>query len=173
MLDFQKVGLVICIEALFLVSANFAAANPTVSLRSNLKAWSGEKNFHGCEFFDDSLTLIVSDGDKQILSKDICSSYGKATVKVAADAKGNNFVFLEYSEGRGTNATTDYLVVYHLGSSLEERARELVSQANGPTSRWAYEYDIERPASGGLIVTLTLHKKTHVETKQIRISANK
>jgi len=117
---------------------------------------SGNQDPNGCGFWGDSLTLSVIDQGKKILKKDYCSAYGKSKVQVITDTKAQNFVLLEYSEGHGTNATTDYLVVYALTKTLAERARALISFGVGLTSRWFYDYVVETPSVGGLKLVMTL-----------------
>jgi hypothetical protein len=120
-------------------------------------------NRMGCDFVDDAMSLFVTDGGKELAQRDFCSSYGRATAKVAADRRGRNYVLLEYSEGRGTNASTTFLAVYRLAPELLEVMRIPISWATGPTQRFVYQYDIEADQSGGLRIALRGNDETGSE----------
>lgn len=111
-------------------------------------------NQTGCDFVDDAMSLVVTDDGKELAREDFCSSFGRAAAKTVADQHGRNYVLLEYSEGRGTNATTTYLTVFRLTADLLEMMRIPLSWATGPTQRFAYAYDIANDQSGGLRITL-------------------
>lgn len=106
-------------------------------------------------FSDDSLILKIKDNGKEIIHE-FCSSYGKADAKITKDALGDNFLILKCGHGRGTNAVSEYLSVFRLDKNLIEYVRIPISEGAGPNSRWYYDYEIERPKEGGLIITLTL-----------------
>ena len=72
------------------------------------------------------------------------------------DAQGRHYVLLEYSEGHGTNAGTDYLTIYELTDKLAERKRLTLSEGIGPTSRWVYDYIVTTPKTGGVSLMMTL-----------------
>lgn len=106
-------------------------------------------------FSEDSLILTIKT-IKEEIKKEFCSSYGKADAKIVKDAHGERYLVLKFSQGRGTNATADYLLVYRIDKNLIEYARIPISEAAGPKSRWYYDYKIEKPKQGGLIIALTL-----------------
>jgi len=105
-------------------------------------------------FSEDSRILRVKTNGREIIHE-FCSSYGKAEAHIIRDSKGDNFLILRFGQGRGTNATSEYLSVYKIEKHLEEYARILVSEPAG-RSRCYYDYKIERPTRGGLIFLLTL-----------------
>jgi hypothetical protein len=109
-----------------------------------------------CQFEDDSMTLIVNEDGKELARHYFCSSYGKASARIIQDASGESFVLLTYGEGRGTNATTEYLAVYPVAKDLVEYARIPVSAGAGPLSRWHYDSRVEKPERGGIRLVLTL-----------------
>jgi hypothetical protein len=109
-----------------------------------------------CPRPDDSMTLSVTDEDKELTTYSFCSSYGKATAKIVTDIRGRSYVFLEYAEGHGTNATEDYLAVYGLAEDFNEYFRTPISAGVWPDTRWWYDYEIERPNDGGLRIEFTL-----------------
>ena len=109
-----------------------------------------------CKFEDDGMTLIVSDAGKDVTKHYFCSSYGKALALLVTDSRGKSYVFLRYGEGRGTNAVEEYLIVFSLARELVEYVRTPLSAGAGPTSRWSYDYRVEKPASGGIRLVLTL-----------------
>jgi hypothetical protein len=116
----------------------------------------GDLNDPRCDYWGDSLTLIVKDGDREIVSMDYCSSYGIGEATVVADALARNYVLLRRARDRGTNAATHILTVYQLTDRLLECARVVVSQPVWPRSRWFYDYSVETPPSGGLRLRMTL-----------------
>ncbi|MBI2990977.1 MAG: hypothetical protein HYY47_02390 [Deltaproteobacteria bacterium] len=103
-----------------------------------------------CGFSEDSRSLIVSNESKTITKYDFCSSYGTGSAAVAADARGRQYVLLKYLEGRGTNATTEYLAIFKIAPELFEYVRVPIASGAGPTSRWEYAYSIDTPPKGGL-----------------------
>ena len=120
---------------------------------------NGHGNLKGpplCKFEDDSMTLVVSDAGTEVTKHYFCSSYGKALARMVTDSRGQTYVLLRYGEGRGTNATEEYLAVFGLTKDLVEYVRTPVSAGAGPTSRWTYDYRIEKPTVGGVRLVLTL-----------------
>jgi hypothetical protein len=72
------------------------------------------------DFPDDAMRLSILRANKEILSDVYCSSYNEGTAKLAQDALGKSYILKEYGEGRGTDATTEYLVVYAIEPTLEQ-----------------------------------------------------
>lgn len=138
---------------LFMVSA--ASASPVVLIELR---WHPNEpsvlNRTGCDFIEDAMILVVTDDGKELVHEDFCSSYGKAAAKVASDKRGRTYVLLDYSEGRGTNATTEYLSVYRLTPNLPAVMRIPISWAVGMTQRFVYEYEAKPDESGGLLIVL-------------------
>ena len=140
---------------LILALAVPAKAEPQASIQSG---WPGvfkaeSKSSDG--FAEDALSLTVSDHGKQIASSIFCSSYGKAAARVIIDKSGGRFVLLSDSEGRGTNAWTDYLELDRIQKpDLLEVLRVPLSWATGPDRRFTYSYVIELPRSGGIRIRL-------------------
>lgn len=119
---------------------------------------NGPGNIRGvalCQFDDDSMTLVLTEGGKEIARRYFCSSYGKSTADVVTDARGISYVLLRYGEGRGTNATQEYLEVFGIGKDLIEYVRTPVSAGAGALSRWYYDHRIETPKGGGIRLILT------------------
>lgn len=136
------------------VMASSARAVPLVSIEPALPE-SGWSPAAACSsgFAEDDLTLRVSEKGKQVASTNFCSSYGKAKAHVITDKTGQTFILLEYSEGRGPNATTGYLALERLPDLLEV-LRIPLSWATGPAERFTYSYVTELPASGGVRIIL-------------------
>lgn len=135
------------------LESSVAVAGPVVRVET------GPGHLNGvalCQFEDDSMTLIVNEGDKELTRQYFCSSYGKASARIIQDVRGESFVLVTYAEGRGTNATTEYLSVYHLAKNLVEYLRTPVSAAAGSQSRWYYDPRIEPTAHGGIRLVLSL-----------------
>jgi len=109
-----------------------------------------------CQFAEDAKRLEIRDGSKQLTKYDFCASYGQATGTVITDAVGKSYLLLRYAEGRGTNATTDYLAIFTVQPELFEFVRTPISSGAGPLSRWEYTYSIARPTRGGLRLTFRL-----------------
>lgn len=139
--------------SMLLLFPGLGCANPQVNVH---QTGALDQDPNGCGFWGDSLTLSVTDDDKKTLDKDYCSSYGRGSATIVQDVNQTNYVFLTWSEGHGTNATTDYLTIYKLTNSLIERTRITISEGAGPTSRWNYKYTIEKPSDGGLRLIMTL-----------------
>ena len=106
-------------------------------------------------FSDDSLILKIKKDGKEI-THEFCSSYGEAEAKIVQDARDDNLLILKFGLGRGTNARSEYLSVYRVDRNLIEYVRIPVSEGAGPSSRWYYDYKIEKPKQGGLIIALSL-----------------
>ena len=69
-----------------------------------------------------------------------------------------NDVLLRYGEGRGTNATQEYLQVFGVAKNLVEYVRTPVSAGAGALSRWYYYHRIETPKTGGIRLILTCRR---------------
>jgi len=111
-------------------------------------------------FKEDDLNLIISDSGKDIASYRFCSSYGGAEVQIIRDKRNVDYVLLRHKEGRGTNATTEYLSVFRPDMSkphgdLVELMRVPISAGANMTSRWHYDYKVYRPKMGGIKFVLT------------------
>jgi hypothetical protein len=106
-------------------------------------------------FSEDSLILTIKI-NKEEIKDEFCSSYGKADAKIIKDAHGDSYLILKFAQGRGTNATSDYLSVYRIDKNLIEYVRIPISEGAGPMSRWYYDYKIEKPKQGGLIISVSL-----------------
>ena len=106
-------------------------------------------------FSEDRLILRIKLNGEEI-TDEFCSSYGKADAQIIRDVRGDNFLILRFGQGRGTNATSEYLSVYRIAKNLIEHVRIPISEGAGQTSRWYYDYKIEKPKHGGLIITLSL-----------------
>lgn len=106
-------------------------------------------------FSEDSLILTINISRKELIHE-FCSSYGNADAKIIRDESGSNFLVLKFAQGRGTNATSEYLSVYKIEKHLEEYARILVSEPAGRLSHSYYDYKIEKRKSGGLMFVLSL-----------------
>jgi hypothetical protein len=125
-------------------------ADPKVSLH-----WIEDDWNDGCEFWGDGLILSITDHGRVILKKHYCSAYGAGEVRMVTDAIGNHYVFLEYSEGHGTSATTGYLKIYRFTNRLIEKDHFTISEFVGPDSVWTCHYIIHTPHGGGLQLILT------------------
>ena len=112
------------------------------------------QEYANCQFLGDDMVLEVAQGDKVLTQYQFCSSYGKASAMVEKDYNGVCYVLLEWSEGHGPNATTDYLSVFALRRDLFEYARTPLSSASGATTRWKYQYSVSTPSTGGLHIVL-------------------
>jgi hypothetical protein len=119
-----------------------------------------DENGFGCSELDSwkehRLKIVVSDANKLLAEKAICSSYGEAEVVVEKDAKGIYFLLLKYGEGRGTNARSEFLSIYKLGHNLIEHVRIPISEPASSSGKWRYDYRVSKPKSGGLLVSLIL-----------------
>lgn len=146
---------IIFIIALVLIGvAVVYAAEPIVSISSK---WTeirpGTNDCRG--FSDDKLILKIKLKQREI-THEFCSSYGKAEAKIVQDSVGNNFLILKHGEGRGTNAASEYLSIYPVQENLFEYVRIPISDGAGLTSRWFYDYKIDKPKQGGLTIDLSL-----------------
>ena len=145
--------LVFLATALSLVAVT-SVASPTVSVKpaatdAAARTW--------CRFADDALTVEVRDGSTLLSAYSFCSSYGKASADLAVDVRGRSYLLLNYSQGRGPNATSGYLSVFRVAFEMVEYVRVPISSATGPTSRWEYQYTVTTPRQGGLQLTFNLH----------------
>jgi hypothetical protein len=133
-----------------------ASAAPEVSIVSTFPSEGYySPQFKECEGeTEDALTLTVSDHGKRIASKNFCSSYGKATARVVTEKFGEGVIVLNFSEGRGSNAWTDYLELDQL-PDLTEILRIPLSWATSGTGRFTYSYVIELPPSGNIRIHLS------------------
>ena len=112
---------------------------------------------YGYPFQEDKLKVVISEANKILAEKSFCSSYGGAEAFIEKDATGIHFLLLRYGEGRGTNARSEFLSIYKIGRNLVEHVRIPISEpAAPPGGRWQYEYQILKPSSGGLRISLTL-----------------
>jgi hypothetical protein len=109
-----------------------------------------------CEFEDDSMTLIVHEDGTEVTRHYFCSSYGRAAARTVQDARGKSFVLLSYAEGRGTNATAEYLAVFRLDRHLVEYVRTPLSMSAGAFSRWHYDPQVETLKDGGIRLILRI-----------------
>ncbi len=137
-----------------------AILTPSISVSETTVTITSEKvtgkNKDYCDGFpDDDLRLTIKRG-KEVIEDTFCSSYGKADAFVVTDRKGGDFLLLRFGEGRGTNAVSEYLSVFRISKKLVEYARIPISSAAGFTSRWEYDYKIEKPYDGGLKIILDL-----------------
>jgi hypothetical protein len=112
-----------------------------------------------CEMTHDSLTLLVQMDDGQQHRLDYCSAYDRSTAQMIADKAGNSYVAVTFLSGHGTNASTEYLVIYRVSDRLIKRKQVLLSEPAGPDSRWVYSYEIIKPGRGGIILKMTLHQE--------------
>ena len=146
---------IIYIIAIILIGAAVAyAAEPTVSISPKWTEIRPGTNDCG-GFSDDKLILKIKAKRKEI-THEFCSSYGKAEAKIVQDADGKDFLVLKYGIGRGTNARSEYLSIYPVHENLVEYVRIPISEGSGFTSRWFYDYKINKPKQGGLSIDLTL-----------------
>jgi hypothetical protein len=149
----KKILSITIVVFLFCTGTGFSA-EPTVTISPKWHDLNpGTKECGG--FSEDSLTLKIKDNEKEI-THEFCSSYGKADAKITKDAVGDNFLILKFGQGRGTNATSEYLSVYKIEENLIEYARIPISAGAGSMSRWYYDDKIEKPKQGGLIISLSL-----------------
>lgn len=141
-------------------SLSVVAVAPVVAIAAPTAKIVSDENGFGCSELDPwkehRLKIVVSDGNKLLAEKAICSSYGAADVVVEKDAKGIYFLLLQYGEGRGTNARSEFLSIYKLGRNLIEHVRIPISEPASSSGKWYYDYRISKPKSGGLLITLTL-----------------
>jgi hypothetical protein len=138
----------------------FLGFTPVVAISAPTAKIVSDENGFGCSELDPwkehRLKIVVSDGNKLLAEKAICSSYGAAEVVVEKDAKGIFFFLLKYGEGRGTNARSEFLSVYKLGRNLIEHVRIPISEPASSSGKWHYGYRVSKPQSGGLVISLTL-----------------
>lgn len=136
------------------------ALAPVLALSAPIAKIVTDENGLGCPrsypFKEDNLKIVVTEENKTLSEKAICSSYGDAFVAVEKDTKGIYFLLVRYGQGRGTNARSEFLSIYKLGHNLIEHVRIPISEPASSTGRWSYDYRISKPTSGGLLVTLTL-----------------
>jgi hypothetical protein len=137
----------------FLLMPIISNAAPTTEIVEDQHKYGCPGNY---PFPEDNLKLLVQDGKAVLAELPFCSSYGKASALIEQDALGANFVLLRYGQGRGTNATSEYLAVYRLGHNLIEYARIPISAPASGFSRWEYKYTVSKPPAGGLIFHLVL-----------------
>ena len=103
---------------------------------------------------EDEVALVVARGGREVARKVYCSSYGLAKLWLKADAKGARFAIVSLGEGRGTSATSYYLVTYQLTPTPVERTRTRTREV-WPTGSWDYEVSrIQTPDEGGLLIEL-------------------
>jgi hypothetical protein len=132
-----------------------ARAEPQVSIAPVLPVSAYSTPVQACDgFAEDELRLIVSVQGAQVVKRDFCSSYGHASARAVTDKAGQIFILLEYGEGRGTNAVTNYLELLRLHPDFLEVLRVPLAWGTGPTQRFAYSYSLEFPAAGGMRIHL-------------------
>lgn len=101
----------------------------------------------------EAATLIVLDRRREITRYNYCSAYGRGGASVVTDASGGNYVLLEYAEGHGTHATTDWLMVFRLTDGfLMERANFIIREPIAVIADHVYDFRAETPPGGGLIL---------------------
>lgn len=102
----------------------------------------------------DEVALVIRRGGREVARKVYCSSYGLAKLWLETDAKGARFAIVSLGEGRGTSATSLYLVTYQLTPTPVERTRTLTHEV-WPTGSWDYDIArIQKPGGGGLLIDL-------------------
>jgi hypothetical protein len=102
----------------------------------------------------DGMQLVVLEGNREVSREYYCSAYSRGRASLVTDARGEHYVLLQYSEGRGTRATTDHLRIYRLSDNdLDERADLEVRRAVGVSADQVYNYRAEAVPGGGLVVT--------------------
>ena len=136
------------------LSAICFAGEPTVTITTKKPELNQESKECG-GFSEDSLVLTIK-SKKAEITREFCSSYGKADAKLIKDARGTYFLVLKTAIGRGTHVTTEYLTVYRIERSLEELVRFPVYKPAGFFTNCYYDYEIEKPQNGGLLFLLTL-----------------
>ena len=143
------------ITALSIALAGLAfSAEPQVTI---LQKWSDlNPETKECGGFSEDRLILNIKINKEEITDEFCSSYGKADAKIIKDTHGENYPTLKFGQGRGTNATSEYLSVYKINKNLIEYARIPISEGAGPMSRWYYDYKITKPKHGGLIISLSL-----------------
>jgi hypothetical protein len=150
-------AIVVGIAALaFAAGGSSAWAKTTARLVLNPRA--------GCEFPADGLTLIVRRETGKTVRRALCSTSGVASrVRVVSDALDQSWVLVEESRGHGSNpAHSRDLAIYLLGARLTERAHIPIAQDWGLHGGvWRYDYQVLRPAVGGLEVVLRLNVAGH------------
>ena len=125
-----------------------AAQAPATGHASELSAIVRYRDPSGCGWRDD-MTLVILRQGREILSEDYCSAYTRGEARVVTDATGRSYVLLEYSEGHGTGATSDFLKIFEVeDDSLTERA-QLMIRSNASL----YDYSVGTPPEGGMIVS--------------------
>lgn len=152
----MKIIIVIIVLSLAFVGLGFSA-EPQASITPKWSDLNPDAEECG-GFSEDSLVLKIKDNEKEVIHE-FCSSYGQADAKIVRDAKKDSFLILKFSQGRGTNAWSDYISIYRLDKNLIEYVRIPVSEGAGLSSRWYYDYEIEKPKQGGLKITLSLRIK--------------
>ncbi|MGA9855169.1 MAG: hypothetical protein WBR29_07850 [Gammaproteobacteria bacterium] len=155
-----QIGVVFAAAPVDLSSANASTAAAKVVTVKVIPGLTGklqavESTFCG-GLADDDMTLIVYEGSKTLEEIPFCSSYGKATANVVADAHGVSYILLDFGVGRGTNAVTEYLDVFPAAKDMVEFAHTPLSEGAGPVLRWNYNYDVISPPSGGIVLTFNL-----------------
>jgi len=145
-----------------LVVSSIAAFNlhaaPVVTLQKGPVMLFGQQACLG--WVDDSVTMVVKESGKILTRYHFCSVNGGAAARLVTDAIKNNYIFLDYATGHGTNAAQEYLKIFHLpqkkvDSEFYEYLRTPISGGAGLTSQWVYHYRIEKPKCGGLRLVFT------------------
>ncbi|MDA8084100.1 MAG: hypothetical protein M0024_10630 [Nitrospiraceae bacterium] len=140
--------------ALSLVLAGLAAsAEPRVTITPKWSDLITESKECG-GFSEDMLVLTIKRNGEEIVNE-FCSSYGKADATIIKDNTGHDYLILKFAQGRGTNATSEFLSLYRIDNNFIEYVRIPISAAAGPMSRWYYDYRVEKPKQGGLLILLS------------------
>jgi hypothetical protein len=147
------------IRSLLAAVALLLMSGPTWAVPTTDILWTPHDNAVQCLSFDDSVLLLVRDGNEEIARYPYCSSYGRSAAKVYVDKRDSRlmYVLIEYYVGRGTSATTDMLRIMRVDNdtaTLHELGHVLLRVYDAPASKWETDYDAEAAPGGGLVVTL-------------------
>ena len=97
-------------------------------------------------------------GRKPVESVFGCLGWGgdlDPSARVVRDTKGKAYALVRYSTHYGTNSTYVVLAVLKVGGhQLWLRNRAVLSQFLAPAVTVHYDYHLERPKEGGLIIVL-------------------
>jgi hypothetical protein len=153
----NKMKIIIFIAVLsFSVAGHCYSSEPQVTIKpkwSDLNQAAKEE----CDGFpEDSLIITIKNGKDEI-TDEFCSGYGDADGKIIKDTRGDYFLLLKFRQGRGGEAIAEpeYLSVYRVAENLIEYVRIPIGGSAGWRSRWYYDYKINKPKQGGLIISLS------------------
>ena len=141
-----------------LFAATTAQATPVMDLQRT-------KEQGNCLLPHHHYVISILDGNQTVASREHCARHGRNQAMLDLDAKGKFYLLLAYAPETGADPA-DYLRIYRLdGHELRRVFYTRISMAPAATRLYHYDFFLQKPASGGLI--LDLYRKDDLDDRGI------